>query len=163
MERIPISSREARIRAVLDRLFRTMRLHHRLIDYHLDGLGIHHGQHRMLMRLSRMGRAASQKDIAEALEVSPACVARTLKALSAAGLIEKAEGADSRRREIEILPEGQRMIDDSLRLFQQIDDAMFDGISDEEIACLTDILNRLHCNLAAMEGGAAPERSDTAP
>ena len=43
----------------------------------------------MRRRAPRMGRSASQKDIADALDVSPACVARTLKPLNAAGLVEK--------------------------------------------------------------------------
>ena len=63
--------------------------------------------HRMLMKLSRMGRSASQKDIADALDVSPACVARTLKPLNAAGLIEKTDGSDARRNEINISAAGR--------------------------------------------------------
>lgn len=139
------------VQTAIDLLVRVMRAHHRVIESRIDGLGIHHSQHRTLFMLSRMGRTASQKDIAAAQDVSPACVARTLKALSAAGLIEKREGADGRCREIGILPEGQRMIDDSRKVFREIDAQMFAGLTDGDIACLTRILGRMQDNLNAME------------
>lgn len=138
-------------RAAIDRLVRTMRLHHRVVEKRIDGLGIHHSQHRTLMKLSRMGRTASQKDIARALDVSPACVARTLKALSAAGLIDKAEGTDGRCREIALQPAGQKLVDDSVKTFRLIDEEMFAGISDDDILHLTDMLNRIYQNLCDME------------
>lgn len=138
-------------RAAIDRLVRTMRLHHRVVEKRIDGLRIHHSQHRTLMKLSRMGRTASQKDIARALDVSPACVARTLKALSAAGLIDKAEGADGRCREIALQPAGQKLVDDSVKTFRLIDEEMFAGISDDDILHLTDMLNRIYQNLCDME------------
>lgn len=138
-------------RAAIDRLVRTMRLHHRVVEKRIDGLGIHHSQHRTLMKLSRMGRTASQKDIARALDVSPACVARTLKALSAAGLIDKAEGTDGRCREIALQPAGQKLVDDSVKTFRLIDEEMFAGISDDDILRLTDMLNRIYQNLCDME------------
>ena len=145
--------RASRIHAALEMMIRTMRLHRRVIERRIDGLGVHQSQHRMLMRLSAMGRTTSQKDIARALDVSPACVARTLKALSGAGLIEKAEGADNRRREISILPLGQRLIDDSLKTFREVDAGMFEGISDEDILRLTGLLSRMHQNLAGADRG----------
>lgn len=161
MESTPSPSRGDRTHTAIDRLVRVMRLHHRVIERRIDGLGIHHSQHRMLMRLSCTGGAASQKDLAAALDVSPACVARTLKALNAAGLIDKSEGADGRRRKIGILPKGQRLIDDSFKTFREIDREMFAGISDEEVRQLTDILSRIHQNLADMENrNASPERSE---
>ena len=152
------------MRTAIERLVRTMRLHHKVVEQRIDGLGVHHSQHRTLMKLSRMGRTASQKDIAEALDVSPACVARTLKALNAAGLIDKSEGEDGRCREIALLPAGQRLVDDSIKTFHRIDAEMFEGISDEEISKLTGTLGRLYENLCAMERREAPdERSEREP
>ena len=164
MESTPSPSRGDRTHTAIDRLVRVMRLHHRVIERRIDGLGIHHSQHRMLMRLSRMGSAASQKDIALALDVSPACVTRTLKALSAAGLIDKSEGTDGRCREIGILPKGQRLIDDSVKTFRQIDEEMFQGVTDEDVLRLTSTLARIQENLNAMAGRApAPEGSEAEP
>ena len=146
-----MENREALTHGAIDRLVRVMRAHHRVIEKRIDGLGIHHSQHRTLMRLSKMGPADCQKDIAEALDVSPANVARTLKALSAAGLIEKREGADSRCREIDILPAGQALIDASLKTFSEIDAEMFEGVPDEDVMHLTRTLMKVYDNLNNME------------
>ena len=120
--------REEQLHTAIDTLIHTMRLHHRIVEKRIDGIGVHHSQHRMLMRLSHMGKTASQKDIATEMDVSPACVARTLKSLSAGGLIEKAEGLDGRCNEISLSPLGRQVINDSLKLFREIDAEMFKGI-----------------------------------
>ena len=146
-----LTDRKDRTHGAIDLMVRVMRAHHRVIEKRVDGLGIHHSQHRTLMKLSRMGRTASQKDIARALDVSPACVARTLKALDSAGLIDRSEGTDSRCREISLLPAGQKLVDDSRATFRQIDEEMFAGISDDDILHLTDMLNRIYQNLCDME------------
>ncbi len=138
-------------RQTIDLLIHTMRLHHRVVERRIDGLGVHHSQHRLLMKLARMGRSASQKDIAAALDVSPACVARMLKPLNAAGLIEKAGGADGRCNQISISPDGERLVQDSLAVFRDIDAQMFRGISSEELAALGGVLRRVQENLADME------------
>ena len=150
--------RAERIHESIDALIRTMRLHHRIVEKRVDGMGVHHSQHRMLMKLSTLGTSASQKDIADAMDVSPACVARTLKHLSAAGLIEKSEGADSRCNAVSLRPEGQKVVRDSIELFMQIDTDMFEGVSDEELAALCGTLGRILDNLGRMERcDAAPE------
>ena len=151
MEAMDIGPRGERTRTAIDRLVRTMRLHHRGVETRSDGQGVHHSQHRTLMKLSCMGKTASQKDIAEALDVSPACVARTLKALEASGWIEKSEGEDGRRREIALKPAGQKLVDDSIKTFRQIDADMFEGITDSEVDGLTVTLEKLYQNLCRME------------
>ena len=145
-------TRAAQEHETIDVMIHTLRLHHRIVEKRIDGLGVHHSQHRMLMKLSRMGKSASQKDIAEALDVSPACVARTLKHLDAAGLIHKAEGADGRCNEISILPRGECLVEDSVAVFHQIGEQMFAGIAGEELEALNKVLRRIQDNLIEMEG-----------
>ena len=41
-------------------------------------------------------------------------------------------------------PEGQQLIDRSVNTFRQINAEMFEGISDEELRCLTGLLDRIH-------------------
>ena len=147
--------RAQQIKENIDALIHTMRLHHRIVEKRIDGLGVHHSQHRMLMKASFMGRSASQKALAAAMDVSPACVARTLKQLSAAGLIEKSEGADGRCNEISVLPAGRRIVEDSRAVFRQIDDEMFRGVSGEEMEALERVLGKIRENLIDMEKGDA--------
>ena len=144
--------RAQRIREDVDALIHTMRLHHRVVERRVDGLGVHHSQHRMLMKLSRLGHSASQKDLADALDVSPACVARALKPLSAAGLVEKAEGADGRCNALSVSEAGRRLVEDSKAVFREIDGRMFEGITDAELDALKSLLRRIQNNLIEMEG-----------
>ena len=143
------------LRQTIDLLIHSMRLHHRIVEKRIDGLGVHHSQHRLLMKLSRMGQGASQKDIASALDVSPACVARMLKPLNAAGLVKKADGADGRSNAISISADGKRLVQDSLAVFRGIDAQMFEGVSGEELAALSGVLRRVQDNLVNMERAEA--------
>ena len=145
-------NRVALTRETIDGLIHTMRLHHRIVERRIDGLGVHHSQHRMLMKLSRMGQGASQKDIANAMDVSPACVARMLKALNAADLVEKAEGVDGRSNAISVTPRGSRLVQDSVAVFRQIDARMFEGVTDAELKNLNAVLRHIQDNLIDMEG-----------
>ena len=152
-----------RVKDAIDLLIHTMRLHHRIVEKRVEGLGVHHGQHRMLMKVSFLGKSASQKALAEAMDVSPANVARTLKQLSAAGLIEKAEGVDGRCNEISLLPEGREMVENSRAIFREIGEEMFEGVSEGEMEALGGILRKIQANLVNMERGegepsAADER-----
>ena len=136
--------RAQRIKENVDAMIHTMRLHHRVVERRIDGLGVHHSQHRMLMKLSFLGKSASQKDLADALDVSPACVARALKPLSAAGLVKKAEGTDGRCNAVSVSDAGRRLVEDSKAVFRDVTDA--------ELDALYSVLRRLQENLIEMEG-----------
>ncbi len=144
--------RAQRIKENVDAMIHTMRLHHRVVERRIDGLGVHHSQHRMLMKLSFLGKSASQKDLADALDVSPACVARALKPLSAAGLVKKAEGTDGRCNAVSVSDAGRRLVEDSKAVFRDIDGRMFQGVTDAELDALYSVLRRLQENLIEMEG-----------
>ena len=149
------SAPRAQYRETVETLIHTCRLHHRVVEKRIEGLGVHHSQHRMLMKLSRMGTTASQKNIAAAMDVSPACVARTLKSLDAAGLIDRQGGTDGRCNAVSIRPQGQQLVDASLNVFRGIDEGMFEGFAPEELATLKSLLGRVQDNLAGMEQSAA--------
>lgn len=142
-----------RVKENIDLLIHTMRLHHRIVEKRMEGMGVHHGQHRMLMKVSYLGKSASQKALAEAMDVSPACVARTLKQLSAAGLIDKAEGADGRCNEISLMPRGRELVENSRAIFREIGEEMFEGVSDADMEALGRILRTIQGNLVNMERG----------
>ena len=144
----------------IDALIHTMRLHHRVVERRIDGQGVHHSQHRMLMRLYCLGRSVSQRELADAIDVSPACVARMLKPLTAAGLVEKADGSDGRRNEISVSPAGIQLVEDSKAVFREIGEQMFAGMKEEELQTLGALLKKLKDNLTEMDKGAV---GDMAP
>ena len=153
------SDRAQRLKENIEGMYYAMRLHHRVVERRIDGLGVHHSQHRMLMTLSRLDGSASQKELADAMDVSPACVARALKPLSAAGLVEKAGGADGRSNAVSVSAEGRRLVEDSKALFREIDAEMFRGVSEEELDSLSALLKKLHDNLVEMDRGGAESPS----
>jgi len=149
--------RTQRIKDDIDALIHTMRLHHRVVERRIDGMGVHHSQHRMLMRLSDLGRSASQKELADAMDVSPACVARMLKPLTAAGLVEKAGGVDGRCNEISVSAAGMQLVEDSRAVFRQIGEEMFVGLTEGELQLLGALLDKLKGNLSNMDKGGMCE------
>ena len=154
-------SRAERIRHVMGMTMHNIRLHHQIVEKRVDGIcnGIHHSQHRMLMCLSKLGKTASQKNIAQHMNISPACVARTLKALSQSGLVERAEAeSDSRCNEVSLSETGIKLVQDSCRMFQALDLEMYADFSDEEIAQLTALMEKLNQNLADMESACVDKQ-----
>ena len=110
----------------------------------------------MLLRLSCGDGTNSQRELADAMNISPAAVTATLKALEREGYITRAMGdEDNRRNTVRITEEGLRKVEESHRIFA-MDKAAFAGFSDAELAALTETLRRMADNLrAATEKNAA--------
>ena len=84
----------------------------------------HHGQE---------GEIASQRDLAEALRVSPATIATSLKSLERLGYVEKkADEQDSRRNRVLITEKGKMAVKQCFELFDEIDRRMMEDISEQE-------------------------------
>lgn len=77
--------------SVLRSFILTDRMHRRLFESKMAGIGIHRSQHRVLMYLFKhLPDAPSQKELAEHFDISPAAIAVTLKKLENAGYITRA-------------------------------------------------------------------------
>ena len=138
--------------ASTDLLIHTIRLHHRIVEKRIDGLGIHHSQHRMLMYLAAKDKMPSQREIADALDISPACVAQTLKTLGASGFIEKNEGMqDGRCKEVVVTAAGREIVNSSKVLFESINEEMYRNLSDGDLETLNTLLTRIFNNMTEME------------
>ncbi len=138
---------------------RVMRRHHACVERRIGDLGIHHSQHRMLMHLAKCTHIPSQKELAEAMGISPAAVATSLKRLEKEGYITRTvQGEDNRRNEIRITDCGRTKVAESREIFGAVDRAVFEGFSEEEMACLQDMLLRMDCNLDAAGAPADPCR-----
>ena len=89
-------------------LIRVMRRHHACVERRIGDLGIHHGQHRMLMQLAkRQEDIPSQKELAEIMGISPAAVTATLKKLEREEYISRSmTDEDNRKNEIRITEKG---------------------------------------------------------
>ncbi len=102
------------------------------IEKRVDGTGVYRSQHRLLMILGQNSEC-SQTQLAEKMEISPAAVAVSLKKLEKAGYIARqCRESDNRINHVTITPKGQEMIEMSVRYFREMDEAFFDGFSEEE-------------------------------
>lgn len=135
-------------------LFRRIdRGHKKLCEKRFEELGLHRGQHIMLMTLGRFDAPIAQKTLAGALGVSEAATAMGLKRLLKRGYIEKTTSPlDGRYHEVQISESGREVIERSRQIFDEIDDLLIRGIRDEELSAFTKTLKKLYDNLE--QGGA---------
>ena len=131
------------------KLTRIMRRHLAYVDRQIGDLGIHHGQHRMLIQLTNPDIShPSQKELAEILGISPAAVATSLKRLEREGYVSRSmTDEDNRKNEIRITEEGLARVNKSRAIFEATDEALFAGFTPEEIDLFTSFLERIDNNL----------------
>ena len=109
---------EAQVHAAIGALIHIARLHHRSIDRLSDASGLNRSPCMLLLRMAREGRLPSQRALADAFDISPALVARTLKRLTLQGYISREEDPqDPRRNAIAITPAGRQHTDQAAPVF----------------------------------------------
>lgn len=102
------------------------------------------------MHLARCTEIPSQKEIAEAMGISPAAVATTLKRLEKEEYISRnVTDEDNRRHEIRITEKGLSKVAESREIFESVDRSLFAGFSEAELSTLVDLLARMDKNLDA--------------
>lgn len=154
------SERGGLIHQAIDLLIRSSQLHHRNIEKRFENTGLHRSQRRMLMHLSRFETMPSQRRIADDFDISPACVARTLKSLASEGYITRTgDEDDMRRNNVSITQKGLDTVSETHHTFETIDQAAFEDLSSEEINQLISLLRRVKENLARLEEGDLPNEN----
>ena len=151
---------------LIHRFIHVNRLHRRIIERWADEVGMHCSEHRMLMHISRFDKVPSQRDLAERLKITPAAVTNTLKKLECDGYIsrtKRADSTDSRYNEISITERGRNAIAASEKYFNQVDCATINGLSEEEMDTLSNLLQRIEDNLVAAEAELCPSPTDDLP
>ena len=132
-------------------IVRIGRGHRKLIEKEIIDLGIHPSQHHILMYLAKNGEA-TQCSIAHAMEVSAATVAVSLKKLEKGGYIEKkCNPEDNRVNYISLTEKGEEVVRRSQCLFEQTDEALFQGLSEEEKEKFHWMMERIIKNMKILE------------
>ena len=135
-------------------LHRMNRAHRRLVErrFQQSGIGIHGGQHRLLMTLDILGPAPAQTELARHMDISPASVACMLKKLESDGYIERRIcTGDERRNEVSITPKGLAEVEASKQIFSAVDDTMLRGFSEDELQALSGYFERITENIRLAE------------
>ena len=110
----------------------------------------------LLKDKGREGRIAAQKELSDAMHVSPATVAVSLKSLEREGYVEMlADETDQRRKAVQLTPKGEAAIQRCVQVFEAVDQSMFEGFRPEETRQACGYLMRMLHNL---RGDLPPER-----
>lgn len=125
--------------------------HRKVMQSYLNETGVYQAQHRLLMSIYH-NQNVSQKDIAAAMDVSPATIAVSLKKLEKGGYIKReTDTGDNRLNQITITEKGNRVVEQSKRIFESADKRIFEGFTESEKNTLAALLEKLSSNLAKME------------
>lgn len=125
--------------------------HRKAIERQIDGLGIHPSQHHVLMHLSCQG-PSTQQSIANAMGVSAATIAVSLKKLEKGEYIEKkVDPKDNRFNQIVLTELGEKVVKQSELIFQETDKTIFNGFSESEKEQLYSLVGRMLENMKKME------------
>ena len=138
---------ETKLGEAVDMMIRTDRMHMSLIDSRIKSIGIHRTQHRILMRLSRCGRLPSQKELAEHLDITAAAVTGALKKLERDGYVERTIGQDNRYNELKLTQKGKELVMLTRQRCSEVDNAIFEGFTEQELTSYTGCLNKLQENM----------------
>lgn len=132
-------------------IIKIAREHRKIVEKRISALGIHPSQHHFLMHIAKNG-ACTQNHIAEAMEVSAATVAVSLKKLEKGGYIEKRiSPEDGRSNLIALTAKGEEVVQQSKNLFEEVDQGMFEALSEEQQNQLHMYMEQIINNLKTME------------
>lgn len=132
-------------------IIKIAREHRKTVEKRICSLGIHPSQHHFLMYIARNG-VCTQNSIAEAMEISAAAVAVSLKKLEKGGYVEKRSSqSDGRSNWIALTEKGEDVVKQSTHMFEQVDKKMFESLTEEEQQALHEIMERIIDNLKSME------------
>ena len=90
----------------------------------------------------------SQRDMARALDISPAAVTNSLKSMEKSGYVSRApEQEDARRNRVELTRKGREAVEGCEEAFLTVSQRMLAGFTAEEQAMLVDFRARMLNNL----------------
>jgi len=121
-----------------------------------EELGLSRAQCRLIGQVaySETGRAPTQAEIAQNLDLTPMAVATLVDRLEAAGWISRRPSATDRRANaIELQPRAQEALGKALEVSDRVQEAALAGFSAAERQQLVAMLQRVRANLQA-EGAA---------
>jgi MarR family transcriptional regulator for hemolysin len=128
------------------------RLTRRDFDRHVGDVGMTRSQWSLIAVVARFP-GASQRKIADLLEMSEASAGRLIDRLEADGVIERrSHEGDRRARMVFLTPKADPLIE-RMSAFAKVREArLFRGIGDEQLVQLSDLLDLIYTNLGVVPG-----------
>ena len=120
--------------------------YHRLREL-LEGLGLYKGQPPVLKALWEQD-GMTQSDLADALDRSPSTITKMVQRMERSGFLERRPDPDDERvSRVHLTAMGRRVQSDVEAVFQRFAEEIFAGFTEEELASLYAMLQRLHRNI----------------
>lgn len=117
-----------------------------LFDRHVSDLSVTRSQWSMIVIVARHP-GATQRTIAEALEMSEASAGRLIDRLCAEGLLQRQEREDDRRaRAVYLTDKAKPLLSMLADIARENEERMFRGFSSSELEQLQDFLDRIYRN-----------------
>ncbi len=127
--------------------------HRSFVESSFREKGLYFGQPPILKYL-REHKNATQREIADYLHISPPSVATSVKRMEEAGLIMRvADKKDARCNNLKLTEKGEKLSEYADKLFEVVDDASFNGFTDEEIDLVISFLRRMTENIKTFGKG----------
>lgn len=124
--------------------------HRRILEKKFNNTGVYRRQHQFLMTLYFHPKL-SQRELADCYHLSAATVAVSLKKLERGGYVERlVDAKDNRFHELSLTEKGRAVAEKSQEIFSQVAQGMFEGFSEEELACFQDYIQRIAENTKQM-------------
>ena len=133
------------------------RLWRRVVDHRMRPFGLTEATWLPLLHLARGSAAMRQKELAASLSLDSSSVVRLLDALETAGLIERREdGADRRAKAIVLTRLGRTTVAKVERIAQQVRGDVLIGLSADELATASHVLEHVCRMLAPLADEPGP-------
>jgi MarR family transcriptional regulator, transcriptional regulator for hemolysin len=137
-------------------LSRLPRLWRAIIDERLAPLGLTQTRWVTLYHLWRLGDGQPQCDLARAIGVEAPSLVRTLDQLSRQGLVERRPcDQDRRTKRVYLTPAATPLLERIDAVVREARREMFEGMSDQELATLAELLSRMEDNGLAIQAREA--------
>lgn len=135
------------LRKLVCELISISAIHRYRITKSASSVGLYFGQP-MILDYVLQHDACTQKELAEAMHISAASIAVSIKRIEKAGLITRTpDETDSRKNHLSVTQKGKEAFMEFRKICDATDEAMFRDFTPEERETLHRLLVRLHNNL----------------
>jgi MarR family transcriptional regulator for hemolysin len=148
------------------------RLLRRRMDQRAHTLGLTSAQWRVLAHCARCEtmklQPMNQAGLADIMDMEPITLSRQIDRMEAAGLIERRPDPDDRRaHQLFVTENGWPLVNSFRAVGTEVLASALSGVSEEEVATLTDVLTRMRGNISGkpdtgdVDAGAEPSKTET--
>jgi DNA-binding MarR family transcriptional regulator len=142
------------------------RLLRRQMDQRAQSLGLTSAQWRVLASVARAEllnqEPLSQASLAEQMDMEPITLSRHIDRMQAAGMIERRPNpADRRAYHLHITESARELVGSFRTIGSECMASALDGVSEEEIASVTNVLSRMRANLVGRTETVEPPTEAT--